>query len=49
MGTNTHAGSKKNLLGEHPDPELVKDLSNELQVTKNTRLASSGIRRKTKE
>jgi len=32
----THAGSKKNLLGENPDPELVKLLSNELQVTKDT-------------
>lgn len=36
MGTNTHAGSKKNLLGDRPDPELVKNLSNELQVTKDT-------------
>jgi acetyl esterase/lipase len=32
----THAGSKKNLLGDNPDPELVKELSNELQVTKDT-------------
>lgn len=31
-----HGGSKKNLLGENPDPELVKSLSNELQVTKET-------------
>ncbi|HTD68588.1 MAG TPA: alpha/beta hydrolase [Candidatus Limnocylindria bacterium] len=36
MGANTHAGSKKNLLGDKPDPELVKNLSNELQVTKDT-------------
>ena len=36
MGEFTHAGSKKNLLGENPSPELVKDLSNELQVTKET-------------
>lgn len=36
MGTNTHLGSKKNLLGENPDPELVQSLSNELQVTKET-------------
>lgn len=36
MGTNTHAGSKNNLLGKDPDPELVKLLSNELQVTKDT-------------
>ena len=31
-----HAGSRKNLLGDKPDPDLVKFLSNELQVTKNT-------------
>jgi acetyl esterase/lipase len=36
MGENTHAGSKKNLLGDKPDPELVKNLSNETQVTKDT-------------
>jgi acetyl esterase/lipase len=36
MGPNTHAGSKKNLLGDEPAPELVKKLSNELQVTKDT-------------
>lgn len=36
MGANTHAGSKKNLLGDKPDPELVKSLSNETQVTTNT-------------
>ncbi|HSH93065.1 MAG TPA: alpha/beta hydrolase [Roseimicrobium sp.] len=36
MGPLTHGGSKKNLLGENPDPELVKLLSNELQVTKET-------------
>jgi len=36
MGEFTHAGSKKNLLGENPAPELVKELSNELQVTKDT-------------
>ena len=35
-GSNTHAGSKRNLLGENPDPELVKNLSNETQVTKDT-------------
>lgn len=35
-GKNTHLGSKKNLLGEDPDPELVKNLSNETQVTSNT-------------
>lgn len=32
----THQGSKNNLLGKDPDPELVKRLSNELQVTKDT-------------
>ena len=35
-GPNAHAGSKKNLLGEKPDPELVKNLSNQTQVTSNT-------------
>jgi acetyl esterase/lipase len=32
----THRGSLKNLLGESPDPKLVENLSNELQVTANT-------------
>jgi len=36
MGPNTHAGSKNNLLGKDPDPALVKLLSNELQVAKDT-------------
>jgi len=36
MGPNTHAGSKNNLLGKDPDAALVKLLSNELQVTKET-------------
>ncbi len=36
MGPNTHGGSKNNLLGKEPDPELVKLLSNEAQVTKDT-------------
>jgi acetyl esterase/lipase len=36
MGTNTHQGSKKNLLGDNPAPELVQSLSNELQVTGET-------------
>jgi acetyl esterase/lipase len=31
-----HAGSKKNLLGENPDPKLVESFSNELQVTADT-------------
>jgi len=36
MGPNTHQGSKNNLLGKDPSPELVKLLSNEMQVTKDT-------------
>lgn len=36
MGEFTHAGSKRNLLGENPDDTLVKLLSNELQVSSNT-------------
>lgn len=32
----THAGSRRNLLGEQPAPELVESLSNELQVTPQT-------------
>ncbi|HVU09542.1 MAG TPA: alpha/beta hydrolase [Verrucomicrobiae bacterium] len=36
MGELTHQGSKENLLGKNPSPELVKRLSNELQVTANT-------------
>jgi acetyl esterase/lipase len=36
MGQHTHAGSKRNLLGLDPAPELVKLLSNELQVTPAT-------------
>lgn len=32
----THGGSKKNLLGESPGPELVTQYSNEKQVTQNT-------------
>jgi acetyl esterase/lipase len=31
-----HKGSKSNLVGKNPSPELVKLYSNELQVTKNT-------------
>jgi acetyl esterase/lipase len=31
-----HAGSMHNLLGDNPDPELVRNLSNELQVTPQT-------------
>jgi len=36
MGQYTHKGSKDNLLGKDPAPELVKSVSNELQVTKAT-------------
>ena len=36
MGAYTHGGSKENLLGRHPSRNLVKLLSNELQVTTNT-------------
>jgi acetyl esterase/lipase len=31
-----HAGSRRNLLGENPDPALVENLSNEKQVTPQT-------------
>ena len=36
MGENTHGGSRQNLLGNNPSPELIKLLSNELQVTPQT-------------
>ena len=36
MGEFTHQGSKRNLLGTNPPPDLVQNLSNELQVTSNT-------------
>ena len=36
LGEFTHQGSKNNLLGKDPSPELVRLLSNELQVTKAT-------------
>ena len=32
----THSGSKRNLLGDNPDPELVENLSNEKQITAQT-------------
>jgi acetyl esterase/lipase len=32
----THMGSLRNLLGDNPDPKLVENLSNELQVTPQT-------------
>ena len=36
MGEFTHKGSRDNLIGANPPPELVRLLSNELQVTSNT-------------
>ena len=36
MGPDTHGGSRQNLLGTSPAPELIELLSNEKQVTKNT-------------
>lgn len=32
----THAGSRKNLLGANPDPELVRAMSNDLAVSERT-------------
>lgn len=34
--TITHAGSRENLIGMHPSPEMVKHFSNALQVTDKT-------------
>jgi acetyl esterase/lipase len=36
MGDSTHHGSRDNLLGKDPSDELIKELSNELHVTKDT-------------
>ena len=36
FGEFGHLGSRNNLLGKDPSPELVRELSNELQVTKDT-------------
>jgi len=36
MGDSTHHGSRDNLLGPNPPPELIWELSNELQVTPQT-------------
>jgi acetyl esterase/lipase len=33
---STHKGSRRNLLGQEPDPKLVESLSNEKQVTAQT-------------
>jgi acetyl esterase/lipase len=35
-GPYAHIGSRDNLLGKEPSPELVRDLSNDLQVTRET-------------
>jgi acetyl esterase/lipase len=36
MEPYAHHGSVISLLGEHPDPKLLRELSNELQVTAQT-------------
>ena len=36
MGETTHQGSRQNLLGTNPPPDLAASLSNETQVTKDT-------------
>ena len=36
MGTNTHAGSRENLLGRNPTPEAIQRYSAEKQVTEQT-------------
>ena len=36
MGRFTHQGSRENLLGTDPSPELIKEVSNELQVSRET-------------
>jgi acetyl esterase/lipase len=36
QGPYAHSGSRKNLLGDNPDPKLLEDLSNELHVTSQT-------------
>ena len=36
LGTFTHGGSKQNLLGSNPSPELLLHFSNERQVTRET-------------
>lgn len=36
FGEFAHAGSRRNLLGDNPPPDLVQNLSNQLQVTKDT-------------
>lgn len=36
MGGRTHGGSRDNLLGTNPPPQLIEELSNERHVTKGT-------------
>ena len=36
QGPYAHSGSVKNLLGDHPDPKLLEELSNELHVSSQT-------------
>ncbi|MCX6632490.1 MAG: alpha/beta hydrolase [Candidatus Solibacter sp.] len=36
FGVFAHQGSRRNLIGENPDPKLVENLSNETQVTAQT-------------
>ncbi|MCL4193385.1 MAG: prolyl oligopeptidase family serine peptidase, partial [Thermoguttaceae bacterium] len=36
MGEKTHPGSRQNLLGPEPKPELIRLFSNELQITDQT-------------
>lgn len=36
MGAHTHEGSRTNLLGENPEPDLLRHLSTEEQVTADT-------------
>lgn len=36
LGEFAHVGSRNNLLGRNPDPKLVEELSNDLQVTAQT-------------
>jgi acetyl esterase/lipase len=36
LPTNTHAGSRRNLLGENPSEDLARNLSGELAVTEKT-------------
>lgn len=36
MGENTHEGTRENLLGKNPAPELIDSLSNEKQATPQT-------------